>query len=110
MKALDVVIESYNFAINQNTTVGRELDEIRRGINYAGTFYQEITRAINRIKEGEQTKEMQDPSSQAVLASILADIEGASRETIGQVQEISEIQGNEAKQQKEEIDRDDSGR
>ena len=94
MNAIERAVEQYNTALNQNTPVGKELEDIRRGTNFAGTFYQDITRAIARVKEGEQTKEKQDTSSQDVLASILADIEGASRGTIGQVKGISEIQGN----------------
>ena len=94
MNAIERAVEPYNNALNQNTPVGKELEDIRRGMNFAGTFYQDITRAIARVKEGEQTKEKQDPSTQDVLASILADMNGASRGTMGQVQGISEIQGN----------------
>jgi len=94
MNAIERAVEQYNTALNQNTPAGKELEKLRRGTNFAGTFYQDITRAIARVKEGEQTKEKQDTSSQDVLASILADIEGASRGTIGQVKGISEIQGN----------------
>ena len=56
MNALQSAAEPYNTALNQNTPVGKELDDIRRGMNYAGTFYDSITRAIARVKRGEQAK------------------------------------------------------
>lgn len=98
MKAIESAVDTYNNALNQNTPVGRELDELRRGMNFAGTFYQDITRAIARVKEGKQLKEEQNPNTQDVLASILADMNGASRGTMGQME------------QKEESDRDDRER
>lgn len=107
MNAIERAVEPYNNALNQNTPVGKELEDIRRGMNFAGTFYQDITRAIARVKEGEQTKEKQDPSTQDVLASILADMNGASRGTMGQVQGESGLQGQKYSEQPiEEPDRD----
>ena len=98
MKALERGVEPYNNALNQNTPVGKELEDLRRGMNFAGTFYQDITRAIARVKAGEQNKEEQVQIPQGIVASILADMNSASRGTMGQVE------------QKEEPDRDDSDR
>ena len=98
MKALERGVEPYNNALNQNTPVGKELEDLRRGMNFAGTFYQDITRAIARVKAGEQNKEEQVQIPQGIVASILADMNSASRGTMGQVE------------QKEETDKDDSER
>lgn len=111
MNIIEKAADTYNVALNQNTPAGKELENIRRGTNFAGTFYQDITRAIARVKEGEHTKEKQDTSTQDVLASILADMNGASRGTMGQVQEASGLQGQKySEQPKEEPDIDDCGR
>ena len=111
MNAIEIAVEQYNTALNQNTPVGKELEDIRRGINFAGTFYQNITRAIARVKEGKQIREEQDSSTQDVLASILADMNGASRGTMGQVQGESGLQGQKySEQPKEESNREDSER
>ena len=88
MNALQSAAEPFNTALNQNTPVGQELEEIRRGMNYAGTLYDSITRAIARVKEGEQTKTIdQDLDPEGLVASIMADVEGASRQTMGQTEE-----------------------
>ena len=85
MNALQSAAEPYNTALNQNTPVGQELENIRRGMNYAGTFYESITRAIARVKQGEQTKTVnQDLDTEGLVASIMADVDGASRQTMGQ--------------------------
>ena len=98
MKALERGVEPYNNVLNQNTPVGKELEDLRRGMNFAGTFYQDITRAIARVKAGEQNKEEQVQIPQGIVASILADMNSASRGTMGKVE------------QKEEPDKDDSER
>lgn len=90
MNALERAVEPYNNALNQNTTTGRELEEIRRGMNFAGTFYQEITRAIAEVKEGEKNKEEQVQIPQGIVASILADMNSASRGTMGKVEQKEE--------------------
>ena len=90
MNALERAVEPYNNALNQNTTTGRELEEIRRGMNFAGTFYQEITRAIAEVKEGEKVKEEQVQIPQGIVASILADMNSASRGTMGKVEQKEE--------------------
>lgn len=88
MNALQTAAEPYNTALNQNTPVGKELDNIRRGMNYAGTFYDSITRAIARVKQSEQTKSIsQDLDTEGLVASIMADVDGASRQTMGQTPE-----------------------
>ena len=85
MNALQTAAEPYNTALNQNTPVGKKLDNIRRGMNYAGTFYDSITRAIARVKQSEQTKSIsQDLDTEGLVASIMADVDGASRQTMGQ--------------------------
>ena len=85
MNALQSAAEPYNTALNQNTPVGQELENIRRGMNYAGTFYDSITRAIARVKQEEQTKIVnQDLDTERLVASIMADVDGASRQTMGQ--------------------------
>ena len=57
-------------------------------MNYAGTLYDSITRAIARVKEGEQTKTIdQDLDPEGLVASIMADVEGASRQTMGKTEE-----------------------
>ena len=88
MNALQSAAEPYNTALNQNTPVGQELENIRRGMNYAGTFYESITRAIARVKQEEQTKIVnQDLDTERLVASIMADVDGASRQTMGQTPE-----------------------
>ena len=83
MNALQSAAEPFNTALNQNTPVGQELEE--RGMNYAGTLYDSITRAIARVKQGEQTKTIdQDLDPEGLVASIMADVDGASRQTMGQ--------------------------
>lgn len=88
MNALQSAAEPYNTALNQNTPVGQELENIRRGMNYAGTFYDSITRAIARVKQGEQAKATdQDINTAELAASIMVDVDGASRQTMGQTPE-----------------------
>lgn len=98
MNILEKAADTYSVALNQNTPVGKELEDLRRGMNFAGTFYQDITRAIARVKAGEQNKEEQVQIPQGIVASILADMNSASRGTMGKVE------------QKEEPDIDDSER
>ena len=93
MKAIESIVHTYNVALNQNTPVGKELEELRRGIDFARICYQNIKRATEIVKAGEQTTEEQVQVPQGIVASIAADIEGASRETMGQVQGTSELQG-----------------
>ena len=85
MNALQTAAEPYNTALNQNTPVGKESDNIRRGMNYAGTSYDNITRAIARVEQGEQAIAIdQDINTAELAASIMADVDGASRQTMGQ--------------------------
>lgn len=85
MNALQTAAEPYNTALNQNIPVGQESENIRRGMNYAGTSYESITRAIARVKQEEQTKTVnQDLDTEGLVASIMADVDGASRQTMGQ--------------------------
>lgn len=85
MNALQTAAEPYNTALNQNIPVGQESENIRRGMNYAGTSYESITRAIARVKQGEQAKAIdQDINTAELAASIMADVDGASRQTMGQ--------------------------
>ena len=110
MNALQTAAEPYNTALNQNTPVGQELENIRRGMNYAGTFYDSITRAIARVKQGEQAKAIdQDINTAELAASIMADVDGASRQTMGQTLQ-SQIEKDKYPQydKKEESDRSDN--
>ena len=110
MNALQSAAEPYNTALNQNTPVGQELENIRRGMNYAGTFYDSITRAIARVKQSEQTKSIsQDLDTEGLVASIMADVDGASRQTMGQTLQ-SQIDKDKYPQydKKEESDRSDN--
>ena len=85
MNALQTAAEPYNTALNQNIPVGQESENIRRRMNYAGTSYESITRAIARVKQGEQAKAIdQDINTAELAASIMADVDGASRQTMGQ--------------------------
>ena len=88
MNALQSAAEPYNTALNQNIPVGQESEKIRRGMNYAGTLYDSINRAIARVNQGKQAKDTdQDINTAELAASIMADVDGASRQTMGQTEE-----------------------
>lgn len=85
MNALQSAAEPYNTALNTNTPVGQELQNIRIGMNQARTLYDSISMAIAKVKQSEQGKATeQNLYAEDLVASIMADVNGASRQTMGQ--------------------------